>query len=82
MSDHARKQLTKKRHNNISAKKKDMIRREIGTTTFAMLEKGKSFRYYSRRDRDARSEETIILSNSALSLSETEGSDELLSIIV
>ena len=51
MSDHARKQLTKKRHNNISAKKK-VIRREIGTTTFAMLEKGKSFRYYSRRDRD------------------------------
>ena len=51
MSDHASKQLTKKRCNNIRAKKK-VIRGEIGTITFAMLEMRQSFRHYSRRDID------------------------------
>ena len=49
-----------------------MIRREIGTITFATLEKGNSFRHYSRRDIDTRSEETIILFNSAKSLSQKD----------
>ena len=57
-----------------------MVRREIGTITFAMLEKRKSFRHYIRRDKtDARPEKTIILFNSVKSLLQSEASEEVFS---